>query len=144
MSKIIIIIVVAIVAIAGYLLFKSPSMTPTSDLTLELAPVAQEMPSAEQNVIIYADAGYSPTSLSVKTGATVTFKNEGSQAMWPASAIHPTHKIYPTTGGCIGSTFDACEEIQPGDSWSFQFDIAGTWKYHDHLNPSSTGIIVVE
>ena len=64
--------------------------------------------------------------------------------MWTASAVHPTHRAYPTTGGCLGSTFDACKGVQPGASWSFRFDIAGTWKYHNHLNPNNTGAIVVE
>ena len=64
--------------------------------------------------------------------------------MWPASAFHPTHKAYPTTGGCLGSTFDACKGVLPGESWSFKFDIAGSWKYHDHLKPIVFGTIVVE
>ena len=31
-----------------------------------------------------------------------------------------------------------------GDSWSFKFDIAGAWKYHDHLSPKHFGEIIVE
>jgi len=96
------------------------------------------------NVVTYMNSGYSPSTLRVKVGATVVFHNNSSQSMWTASAFHPTHTAYPTTGGCIGSTFDACKGIQPGDSWSFKFDIAGTWKYHNHLNPSDTGTIIVE
>ncbi|OHA38709.1 MAG: hypothetical protein A3G03_02780 [Candidatus Taylorbacteria bacterium RIFCSPLOWO2_12_FULL_44_15c] len=64
--------------------------------------------------------------------------------MWTASAVHPTHRAYPTSGGCLGSTFDACAGVQSGNSWSFKFDISGTWKYHNHLNPGDTGTIVVE
>jgi len=36
------------------------------------------------------------------------------------------------------------QEYLPGESWSFKFDEGGTWKYHDHLNPGATGMIVVE
>ena len=64
--------------------------------------------------------------------------------MWPASAMHPSHKEYPTTGGCLGSAFDACKGVKPGESWPFKFDIAGNWKYHDHLNPKNFGAIIVQ
>lgn len=152
----IIIVVVLALGVGGYFLLKSsgtsaPSLnlspqqtSQTTPAPITQTPVTQETPSAEQNVVTYTNAGYSPNTLRVKAGATVTFKNDSSQSMWTASGVHPTHRLYPTTGGCIGSTFDACKGIQPDNSWSFKFDIAGTWKYHNHLNPSDTGTIVVE
>lgn len=106
------------------------------------APSAGEQ--KQEVVITYTDSGYSPASVEIKTGTKVTFKNQSSVKIWPASAMHPTHAVYPTTGGCIGSTFDACREVAPGDSWSFVFDIAGSWKYHDHLNPGRFGAINVK
>lgn len=161
MNKIVIAIVaVAIITVGGYFLLRSlryqapssnlaPQSTsqgtiPTTPALTTPAPTTQETPSAEKNVVIYTDAGYSPSTLNIKAGATVTFKNNSSQSMRTASGVHPTHRLYPTTGGCIGSTFDACKGVQPGGSWSFKFDIAGTWKYHNHLNPSDTGTIIVE
>lgn len=111
---------------------------PSSDATVPESTVEKE------NVVIYADSGYSPAVLKIKKGEMVVFKNQSSKAMRPASAMHPTHRVYPTTGGCLGSTFDACVGIQPGKTWSFKFDILGTWKYHDHLNPGATGAIAVE
>ena len=144
-KTIVAIVVVAVVVLGGYLLFKgayrtTPSVPqqPTSQSSAEQAPVAEE------KVVVYTDAGYSPATLTVKNGETVTFKNQSSQSMWTASAGHPAHRVYPTTGGCLGSTFDACKSIQPGDSWSFKFDIPGSWGYHNHLNPGDTGIIVVQ
>lgn len=97
-----------------------------------------------ERIVIYNEAGYSPESISIKNGETVIFKNNSSRSMWPASAMHPSHRVYPTTGGCLGSTFDACNGVQPGRDWSFKFDIVGAWKYHDHLHPADRGIIVVE
>ncbi len=135
MSKALIwVVVIIIVAVGAYFLF----IRPTSD-------VGQPTPeTSDVNVITYTDTGYSPSSLTIKAGEAVTFKNESSRSMWPASAMHPTHKLYPTTGGCIGSTFDACQGVLPGGSWSFQFDVAGEWKYHDHLDPTKFGTIIVE
>lgn len=159
-NKIVIsIVIVAVMLLVGYFLFrgsyKSPAVPPTlseqpvSQSELTEKPISQEaLPEetlpVEQNIVTYSDSGYSPATLTVKAGTTVTFKNESSRSMWTASGVHPTHRLYPTTGGCIASTFDACQGIQPGSSWSFKFNIVGTWKYHNHLNPSNTGTIVVE
>jgi len=61
-----------------------------------------------------------------------------------ASNPHPIHDAYPTRGGCISSTFDSCKDIAPGQSWSFTFDVGGTWSYHDHLRPNVGGTIIVQ
>lgn len=132
------IVILAVVILIGYLSLNNPA-SPSQENNP--APAAE---APTENVVTYTDAGYSPTPLAIKIGETVTFKNESSRSMWPASALHPTHREYPTTGGCIGSTFDACRGVQKGDFWSFKFDIAGTWRYHDHLNPGSFGAIIVE
>ena len=140
MNKVIVtIIIIAVVVAGGYFLFSGTyqeTSMPADDQSVSQSPT--------DRVIIYTDAGYSPSPLEINIGDTVVFKNESSLAMWPASAMHPTHKDYPTTGGCLGSTFDACKGVQPGDSWSFKFDIAGNWKYHDHLNPKNFGAIIVK
>lgn len=171
-KTIIAIVIVAAVVLGGYFLFKGASQTtpsvsqtsnnqaaPEGSVKEETAkspasqasenkaisePAVSQPSAAHENTITYTDTGYSPATVRIKVGETVTFKNQSSQTMWTASAVHPTHRAYPTTGGCLGSTFDACKGVQPGDSWSFKFDIAGAWKYHNHLNPSATGTVVVE
>ena len=155
----IIIAVIVLAALGGYFLLRTPaaprapasensSVNPTSG---EITPQPQNGSGQSQtektvDVITYSNSGYTPKTLTIKTGQSVTFKNQSSESMWPASAMHPTHRVYPTTGGCISSTFDACRGVQAGDSWSFQFDIPGTWKYNDHLNPNAnnSGTVVVE
>ena len=97
-----------------------------------------------ENTILYTDSGFSPALLTVSVGDVVIFENRSSRSTWVASALHPTHRLYPVSGGCIGSTFDACEGISSGFSWSFTFNERGTWRYHDHLNARFTGTIVVE
>ena len=78
----------------------------------------------------------------------VTFFNEDSNKHWPASAMHPTHTLYPGSGiekcGTGEKIFDACKGLEQGESFSFTFNEKGSWKYHDHLSVSSTGTIVVE
>ena len=172
MKKAIIAIIVGIVLVGGYFLSKketsqpissAPSVPQASNQQIVPQPSAPEpsnsvvtppvTPSApakkasvpEKKVVVtYTDSGYAPSVLAVKKGETIIFKNQSSQSMWTASALHPSHRVYPTTGGCLGSTFDACSGIQPGESWSFKFDLIGAWKYHNHLNPGDNGTIVVE
>ena len=100
------------------------------------------------NTIEIIPSGFKPSTLTIKKGDTVTFVNKGSQAAWPASAVHPIHSAYDGTSlseHCSkGNSFDACHGLSQGESYSFTFDKVGSWKYHDHLNPGHTGTIVVE
>lgn len=94
--------------------------------------------------------GFEPSSLTVKKGDSVIWVNESGRSAWPASAVHPTHTAYPGSGiqKCgtaeAATIFDACGNVAIGNSWSFVFNEAGTWKYHDHLRASVTGSVVVE
>ncbi len=99
---------------------------------------------AQTKEIVFTDLGFSPPVLTIKAGTTVVFKNNSSKDFWPASAKHPTHNEYPIKGGCVGSIFDACKAIAPGGQWEFKFDVLGGWNYHDHLNPTFFGKVVVE
>lgn len=146
MSKNLIIAIVIVLVIVGvwYLvpgLGTAPVVAPSATATPAASPLSAV---SGKSIVIYTDAGFSPSTLTVKKGDTVTFTNTASDAMWVASNPHPIHNGYPTTGGCIASTFDACKNIAPGGSWSFKFDLVGAWKYHNHLNPGEGGTIIVQ
>jgi plastocyanin len=101
-------------------------------------------------VVVYNDSGYSPRTLSISAGTTVVFRNDSSQPMWTASAFHPTHTSYPNSGiskcdeGDDPENFDACGSVEGGGEWSFTFNEAGSWGYHNHVRASHNGTIVVE
>ena len=88
--------------------------------------------------------GFSPSTLTITQGTTVTFTNTDTSSHRPASNPHPTHTGYPEEGTCSGSSFDSCDPIATGESWSFTFNEEGTWNYHDHMSPGLTGTIIVE
>jgi plastocyanin len=99
--------------------------------------------------VTYTDDGYTPDNLKIEKGDIVKFTNDSSSPNWPASAVHPTHKLYPGSDikNCStaedGSMFDSCQSIDRGETWSFTFDEIGEWPFHNHKKPYHTGIITV-
>lgn len=114
-------------------------LKPKSPQNIQNNPPANEQ-QTQQNVVptgtLAMKAGvFEPQTLIVQKGTKVIFKNEDTKDHWPVSAIHPTHGIYPE--------FNPKQNIKPGEEWGFVFEKVGNWKYHDHLNPSTTGEIRV-
>jgi|SRR3989344_426184 len=96
---------------------------------------ANEVPIPGANVVTYSDSGFSPNPITFKVGEKVEFKNNSSANVQVNSAVHPTHQLYPELN--IGV-------IAPNETKTVTFTKAGTYKYHNHLNASQTGEIVVE
>lgn len=91
---------------------------------------------AAQTTIRMTTSGFEPSDARINQNDSITFINTDTVPRWPASNIHPTHEIYPE--------FDPKVGIKPGESWTFQFGKAGTWRYHDHLVPQYGGVITVQ
>ncbi len=85
--------------------------------------------------ISLTDAGYSPVALTIDVGETVNWVNSGSKPATVNSDPHPAHTDYPPLN--LG-------KFEPGSTLSLKFDVAGTYTYHNHLNASQTGTIVVK
>lgn len=100
-------------------------------------------------VVTYTDSGYSPNTVNIKAGTTVTWRDQSSEGMWTASDVHPAHTLYDETSlkehctNPTSNTFDECRTVQPGSSWSFDFNKIGTWKYHNHVDPGMVGTVIV-
>ena len=88
--------------------------------------------------------GFNPRVITISPGETVRWINATEREVWPASDTHDTHILYPEPGGCVGSLFDTCQDLLRGEAFSFTFDKIGTWNYHDHLEPGTTGTIIVK
>lgn len=147
-GKLTLAILLLVVVIGGVVLFNAVSKNPIKTAGVvnnpeENAPALKVDISTGLNVIEITSSGFAPSTLTISKGDAVTFTNRDTEEHWPASAIHPTHQIYPESGGCIGSKFDACHGLAPGESWSFIFNEVGSWGYHDHLDVNLKGKIVV-
>jgi plastocyanin len=110
------------------------------------AGVAAGVPTAA--TVALTSSGFSPKSVTIKKGGTVTWVNQTSGDMWIGSAPHPTHTGYDGTtqqqhcapGYAGPAPFDECKEA---DTFSFTFDKVGSWNYHNHENASLFGTVVV-
>ncbi len=86
--------------------------------------------------VIMKEGSFEPETLTIQKCTQVVFRNHEKNPHWPASNLHPTHGIYPE--------FDPLQPVEAGNEWSFVFDKAGSWRYHDHLAPSTRGTMIVE
>lgn len=114
-------------------LYKTPQAPTGGDQTQQT--IDTESTTGESVAITYSDNGFSPSSIKVKVGENVEFKNTSSESVQVNSAVHPTHQLYPELN--VGT-------IASGGSKSVTLTTTGTKKYHNHLSPGQTGEIVVE
>ncbi|HSX24960.1 MAG TPA: cupredoxin domain-containing protein [Candidatus Andersenbacteria bacterium] len=103
----------------------SPAATPTTDTM-----------TSENPTVSMTDTGISPATITVKSGTTITFINNGQQLHWPASDPHPIHTDVPG--------FDAKRGLAPGELYRFTFTKVGSFGMHDHLHPSFHAQIIVQ
>ncbi|OGG53859.1 hypothetical protein A3C20_03470 [Candidatus Kaiserbacteria bacterium RIFCSPHIGHO2_02_FULL_55_25] len=152
-------IVVAIVVIGGGYWWLQGSQAPTAVDAVDDAGVQQTMPvigsttpeaiveAALSATVTYDGSSYSPASVTIKQGGSVTFTSTAGD-MWVASAPHPEHTGYSGTSrsehcaaGYTGAApFDQCIA---GTTYTFTFNKVGTWKYHNHSNSSAFGSVTV-
>lgn len=96
--------------------------------------------------VTYSDAGFTPSTVTIKAGTSVTFVNTSSHAMWVASADHPTHTVYSGTSKsdhCPNGTATDFDQCATGTSYTFVFNKVGTWGYHNHVGASDKGTVIV-
>ena len=91
--------------------------------TLVLAPVG----SAATKGVSIKRSSFSPATVNIVAGDTIRWKNNDTHY----------HQVVSTTG-----TF-ASPVLAPGRTYSFKFEVAGTYKYRDALVPTSVGTIKV-
>jgi plastocyanin len=85
--------------------------------------------------VSYTDNGFTPGVITVKAGTAVVFTNNSKITMWVASAVHPTHQELPG--------FDELKSVNNGGTYEYVFTKTGTWKYHNHMLPDDTGVVIV-
>ncbi len=95
-------------------------------------------PSTEQTsaaTITYSNSGFGPATVTIKSGGKVTVKNTSSRTIDFNSDPHPAHSDNSELN--IGT-------VSADSSRTFTVTKTGTWGYHDHIDPTQTGNVVVE
>lgn len=149
MSKTFLVIGVLAVILLGYVYFRGVNKNQpegvqnvsTQTAAPETAPAATPSTAASESGIMNNETvvnitanGFEPKSVNVMVGTKVTWKNMSGEAVSIASAVHPTHLLYPPLN--LGTVAD-------GTSVSLIFPKAGSYKYHNHLNSSMIGTVTV-
>jgi len=101
------------------------------------APQSQNESSANNKTvaIFIEDGKFIPATAALKIGDNAAWLNKDTVLHKIASDPHPDHTNLPEL---------VSSDLASGQTYSFIFQTAGTYTYHDHLNPSITGTIVVE
>lgn len=101
---------------------KNPSSSST--------PATTPSPTTNQTAgaVTIQNFAFSPASLTIKKGESVTWTNQDSAP----------HQIVSDSGTFQGNT------ISQGQTYFFTFDTAGQFPYHCSIHPSMKGTIVVE
>jgi plastocyanin len=146
-NPIVLILIGVVVLGAGFFLLngKAPEETAQEPSDMPI-PVEGEGFETGGALVRYTEEGFVPATITVPLGTTVMFMNESSREMWVGVDEHPTHTGYDGTskndhcGEGESTAFDQCRR---GDSYSFTFTKAGAFDYHDHVNASFGGTVVV-
>lgn len=133
-KTVLIVVILAVLAIIIALAVKGGDSNEVNQNEVEeMEEVDENVVEVDENTILYTANGFEPDSLTVEAGETVTWVNDSSGGMWVASDVHPTHEVLPE--------FD---QLSPGDTYSFTFEEAGEWNFHNHLSSHHIGTVIVQ
>ncbi len=110
-----------------------------SDNKKTAEPASTTSPSETREVakVSITPGGFLPATIKVKVGTQVNWTNDDSANHQIAADPFKTHEMLP-------ELYDE-EPIGPNDSFGFTFEKAGTYTYHDELNPGKfSGTVIVE
>jgi len=128
-------LVVGAIAASSLVLAACNKIAGTSGVSSQARTAQSSSSPADTNTVTYSGSGFSPNPINIKVGESVTFKNASGNVVQINSVPHPVHNLFPILN--IGA-------INPGEGKSVTFSSAGTYKYHNHLNASQNGQIIVQ
>lgn len=139
-------VLAVVVAIGGWIAINKgyssqSSVTDISVKTEEVLPAADSETTQSQETpqsleVFYTSESFSPSSLEINAGDTITFINKSNFPMWVASNPHPIHTNL--------SELDNRKSVANGGTYKFTFEVVGEYSYHNHLNSGDGGTIIVK
>lgn len=135
MKKLITVLIVIVVVVAGIFYFagtkkksdtSSQSQSSSKSDNTSKPPVATTQAADKVTIDGFA---FSPASITVKKGTTVTWTNQDGAA----------HTVVETDG----QNGPNSDRLEKGQSYSFTYTATGTYKYHCSIHPDMTGTVTV-
>jgi plastocyanin len=143
-DKMMLVIIVIGLVFAGWWFLRDGNKQIVTPATDNGAPVTvktniEQTPATPTQTltVTYDGKSFSPSTITINKGDSITFINNNSDGMSVASNPHPTHTIYPE--------FDQYKTSERGQKeFTFTFTKIGSWGYHNHVNPSAVGTVIVK
>lgn len=104
----------------------SPVPTPAPEPMTVVVPPPPDLTASV--AIVSSSAGYSPATLTVKKGTTVTWTNNDTVR----------HNVMSDSGNVLSSPY-----LSKGESWSYTFNTPGTYPYHCTPHPWMKAKVIV-
>lgn len=112
----------------------STQTTETGDTETQADTSAPSEDTPQTATITFNANGFSPSTLTVKKGTTVTVVNASETEVQFSSDDHPSHRKNPEMN---------LSTIGPGEKATFTANTVGTHGFHDHLDDNLTGTLTV-
>ncbi len=135
-NKFILIIAVIVVLLGGFFLLGNKTkdnQVNQNQTTQKQNPTPAK--TIEGKEVAVTNIGFEPQTVTIKAGQRVIWTNKSGASVTVNSDSHPTHLLWP---------FLNLGQFADGSSVSVVFEKAGKYTYHNHLNPSQTGTVIVE
>ncbi len=110
-----------------------PTQTTLKDKKIA-ASTTTESTAKTYNIVVEKGV-VSPASLEIKVGDSVIWTNKDATTLEIASDPHPTHTTLPELHSA---------GLPKDGTYTFVFSKAGTFGYHNHLNPTLKGTVIVK
>lgn len=135
-NKFLLIIAVIVVLLGGFFLLDNKTknnQVNQNQTTQKQNPTPAK--TIEGKEVAVTNTGFEPQTITIKAGQRVVWTNKSGASVTVNSDSHPTHLLWP---------FLNLGQFADGSSVSVVFEKAGKYTYHNHLNPSQTGTVIVE
>lgn len=129
-TLLIVAVVIALAAAGWYFLaYKQPGTTTPGTNTNSQSTTNSSTTPTSTNAVSIQSMAFSPSSITVKKGTTVTWNNNDS--------------VPHTVTESDGQTGPGSQTLNPGQTYSFTFNGTGTFPYHCTIHSFMTGTVTV-
>jgi len=130
---ILVLVVLAAVLIAGYLLLNTAMNKKGTTKNTTNGQVTEQ--SVPKTTVTFTASGFNPQTITVKIGTRVIWSNKSGATGTINSDNYPTNLLFP---------FLNLGRFNDGSRMSTLFNKLGKYTYHNQLNPTQKGTVIVK